>query len=179
MVSEYAGRMGVTLDPQEGIESLRQMLMQELPLRSLLVYLLAQRPSEILDGKGARSLKESMRLYRSLSGHAIVAATDIGDPFCHTENEDRVAIHSGADFAAVIDGISGQWRQGDAVKIANALGEAFLSEPADALKAVSQAQGTMQSLGVHKGDGACFISGRVIMKEKGEKFLDRRCSALR
>lgn len=106
----------------------------------------------ILDGSAAQNYFATT----TPTGVEIVAATDKGGR--SNENEDRVAIHMGTDFSAVIDGIGGYESAGPSATI---LADALLRRPLQTKHAAVKAQARMQNeLG--RG-GACYACARLTL----------------
>ncbi len=104
---------------------------------------------------------------KTKTGVEIVAATDKGGrPY--KENEDRIAIHIGTDFAAVIDGIGGYDTAGRSATI---LADALLKRPHETARGARRAQERIRR--ELKRGGACYASARLTREPEGTWTLHR------
>lgn len=106
------------------------------------------------------SLSESAEQY--LTGHGIVitAATDVGIDTGKSRNEDRIAINSRSNMAAVVDGIGGA-EKGD--EFADCLAHGLATFPDDMPTAMEYAKQAAIRRLCHAFAGACFASARIDM----------------
>ncbi|MFZ1020030.1 MAG: hypothetical protein WAN61_03530 [Minisyncoccia bacterium] len=121
---------------------------------------------EILDGKEAKDLAESMHVFELKSGDIVYAGTDKGINYAD-HNEDRVTVNPKENFFAVVDGMGGESKGELAAQI---LAEEFLTESTNIDFAVNQAKLRMSEQGV-EGGGAVFISAQLNIGPNG-KFLN-------
>ena len=121
--------------------------------------------AEILDGREAKDLISSARLFQ-FSGGEIMAGTDKGIDYKNC-NEDRVVISPRDGFVAVVDGMGGE---GDGELAAQILAEELLALPSDAKSVKYEAQLKMNRKNIETG-GAVFISAQFSQDENG-KFLN-------
>lgn len=124
---------------------------------------------EVLDGKEAKDLLESMRVFELESGDVVYAGTDKGINYGSHDNEDRVAISPANNLIVDIDGMGGM---GHGELAAEILAEEFLTSPADTNLAVEKAREKMAAQNVGQG-GAVFISARIITKEQPDKSVHK------
>ncbi len=123
-------------------------------------------PAEILDGKEALGLAESMRTYSLESGDLLYAGTDKGIDY-KDHNEDRIVVVPAKNFAAVVDGMGGL-EQGEVA--AQILAEELKALPTDVKSAAQNAITKMVEHKIQKG-GAVFVSCRLLI-EHDSKFFE-------
>lgn len=123
------------------------------------------RPHAIIDGAHATSLMDGMRAETSPTGIEILAATEKRG---RDENNDRIALHTGIDFAAVIDGMGHGIGPGKAARI---LAEELLERPHRTNTAAELARARMET--ELQGKGACFASARLELEINNTWTLDR------
>ncbi|MEN9560981.1 MAG: hypothetical protein RIQ56_254 [Candidatus Parcubacteria bacterium] len=136
-------------------------------LHAFKVVLLRDGTREILDGENCPSLAKSMRVYVTPTGITIAAGTHIGPK--RSTNADRVIVHTGADFAAAIDGIGSSMNGG--VRAAQLLAEAEQENPIIQRKTVNEASLAMAGKNMPSGEGACHASARIAIDHKGRRWL--------
>ncbi len=124
---------------------------------------------EILDGREAKDLFESLKEFRDSFGNEVMAATDTGHGKKKV-NEDRVLFIPELNFGAVVDGISSGLNGAEAAQI---LAEELQSSPRDISKATQRALQRIIEAGEEfdEHSGACFITARIFEKE-GRKKLE-------
>jgi len=121
---------------------------------------------EILDGKDAENLVQSMKSFEMKSGESVVAGTDKGIGY-KPHNEDRIVVSTEENLVAVIDGMGGM---GHGELAAELLAKSISENPENIDDAVLNSIDRMKEKNVGEG-GAVFISAKL-RTEAGGKFLD-------
>lgn len=126
--------------------------------------------AEILDGKEAKDLLDSMQRYTLESGDLVLAGTDKGIGY-KDHNEDRIASVPGKNFLAVVDGIGGMGKGDEAAQI---LAEELLANPDDIQSAVLIAKTRMEEAKIGVG-GAVFVATKLVQEPSGKSVEFSQC----
>jgi len=125
---------------------------------------------EIIDGAGANSLKESLKIFKLATGDIVVAASDKGINYktYNPHNEDRVAVIPSYNGIVVADGMGGHGHGEDA---ALALANAIVKSPDNIDDAIKAAQKDMADNKLGNA-GTCYMYSQIATNEKGDKYLN-------
>lgn len=96
---------GTEIDITQDDATIRTLLAGTKDIRGILEGLMTKTGTgDVLDGNGAAGLWESRKQYETPTGNVIVAGTDMGIDY-KPYNEDRIAVHTGTEFVAALDGV--------------------------------------------------------------------------
>lgn len=128
--------------------------------------------SEILDGKEAKDLFDSMREYTLESGDVLLAGTDKGIDYKFDKpNQDRVVVSTKDNFIAAIDGVGGA---SEGERAAEVLAESLLKNNRDIPSACSEAIEKMIAVEeevAHIAKAEAGFASASIDIVNGKKFL--------
>ncbi len=153
------------------LDAMQEEIIQDIERRraKLLEVLQQRRLQRVMDGKGAKSLIESMETLLTPHGLRITAATYAGVGYKNGVNEDRIAIDTENEYINVIDGVGGT---GMGERAAHLSAIAFMQKPGDLLEGGLLAQQAFMNENLPSGSGVCTQGIQFVFDQQNNMYLN-------